>query len=181
VSPHHISRPRLVIVAATAAAALLAGCSGSSSDPQDPDGAVDDQPEPGADDEGTDAGPEPDRSGRATAGSDTAEDAEPDSPPRATLADPDSEPLVSSEGPTFSDVLTIQDRRYEPFDLLIGAERELRIVNLDDEAHTVTAFDGSFDVRVGPGEEAEILTPWPGAYPYSCRFHPEMGGEMDVM
>jgi hypothetical protein len=62
-----------------------------------------------------------------------------------------------------------------------GAERELTIRNLDDEAHTVTSFDGAIDVEVGPGEEVEILTPEPGAYLYSCRFHPEMGGEIDVM
>jgi plastocyanin len=89
---------------------------------------------------------------------------------------------TAGEGPVWSDVLTIEDRRYRPNDLLGGAGRELRVENLDDEAHTVTAFDGSFDVEVAPGDQVEfLLPPEPGAYPYACRFHPEMGAEIDVM
>lgn len=83
--------------------------------------------------------------------------------------------------PPFSDVITIEGRTFTPDDLLVGAEREMRVVNLDDEAHTLTAFDGSFDVEVGPGETVEFLTPEPGAYPYWCSIHPEMGAEIDVM
>lgn len=80
----------------------------------------------------------------------------------------------------FAEVITIEDRRYTPPDFFVGAERELRVVNLDNEAHTVTSFDGSFDVRVPPRGEVEFLTPEPGAYAYACRFHPEMGGEFEV-
>jgi hypothetical protein len=88
----------------------------------------------------------------------------------------------SGSGPLWSDVLTISDRRYEPDDLLADADRELTIVNEDDETHTLTTFDGTLDVEIGPGEQVQIMTPpEPGAFPYSCRFHPEMGGEIDVM
>lgn len=80
----------------------------------------------------------------------------------------------------FAEVITIEDRRYTPPDFFVGAERELRVVDSDDEAHTVTSFDGSFDVRVPPRGEVEFLTPEPGAYAYACRFHPEMGGEFEV-
>jgi plastocyanin len=94
----------------------------------------------------------------------------------------DAGAAATTEGPVWSDVLTIEDRRYHPDDLLGGAGRELWVENLDAEAHTVTSFDGSFDVEVGPGERVEILLPpEPGAYPYACRFHPEMGAEIDVM
>jgi plastocyanin len=88
----------------------------------------------------------------------------------------------SGSGPVWSDVITISDRRYEPDDLLADADRELTIVNEDDEAHTLTTFDGTVDVEIGPGEQVQIMTPpEPGAFPYTCRFHPEMGGEIDVM
>jgi hypothetical protein len=88
----------------------------------------------------------------------------------------------SGTGPVWSDVITISDRRYQPDDLLADADRELSIVNDDGEAHTLTTFDGSLDVEIGPGERVVAMTPpEPGAYPYACRFHPEMGGEIDVM
>jgi plastocyanin len=88
----------------------------------------------------------------------------------------------SGSGPVWSDVITISDRRYAPDELLADADRELAIVNEDDEAHTLTTFDGTLDVEIGPGERVEVMTPpEPGAYPYVCRFHPEMGGEIDVM
>jgi plastocyanin len=80
----------------------------------------------------------------------------------------------------FSDLITIEERRYRPADFFVAPAREVRVVNRDDEAHTVTSFDGSFDVRVAPRGEAEFLSPEPGVYAYSCRFHPEMGAEFEV-
>ncbi len=96
--------------------------------------------------------------------------------PSPDASDPDTEP----DEVAFAEVITIEDRRYTPADFFVAPEREVRVVNLDDEAHTVTSFDGSFDVRVPPRGEAEFLTPEPGAYAYSCRFHPEMGAEFEV-
>jgi plastocyanin len=94
----------------------------------------------------------------------------------------DAQDAPSGSEPVWSDVITISDRRYEPDDLLADADRELAIVNEDDEAHTLTTFDGTLDVEIGPGERVEVMTPpEPGAFPYTCRFHPEMGGEIDVM
>jgi plastocyanin len=84
--------------------------------------------------------------------------------------------------PVWSDTLRIADRRYHPMTLLAGADRELTVVNEDDEAHTVTVFDGNLDVTVEPGERVEVTTPpEPGAYPVRCRFHDEMIGMIDVM
>jgi plastocyanin len=100
----------------------------------------------------------------------------------------DSAPASSSEEeeeelePVWSDTLRIADRRYHPMTLLAGADRELTVVNEDDEAHTVTVFDGNLDVTVEPGERVEVTTPpEPGAYPVRCRFHDEMIGMIDVM
>jgi plastocyanin len=97
-------------------------------------------------------------------------------PPAPDASAPPSEP----DELAFAEVITIEGRRYLPPDFFVGAHREVRVVNLDDEAHTVTSFDGSFDVRVPPRGEAEFAAPEPGAYAYACRFHPEMGGEFEV-
>jgi plastocyanin len=96
--------------------------------------------------------------------------------PTPDASDTETEPAEAA----FADVITIEDRRYTPADFFVAPEREVRVVNLDDEAHTLTSFDGSFDVRVPPRGEAEFLSPEPGAYAYSCRFHPEMGAEFEV-
>jgi plastocyanin len=99
----------------------------------------------------------------------------------SALPDPDASDTETVPAEvTFSDVISIEGRRYTPADFFVAPEREVRVVNLDDEAHTVTSFDGSFDVRVPPRGEAEFLSPEPGAYAYSCRFHPEMGAEFEV-
>jgi plastocyanin len=98
--------------------------------------------------------------------------------PTSDATDAAGDDLTEATG--WSDLITIEDRRYTPADFFVAPERELRVVNRDDEAHTVTAFDGSFDVRVPPGGEVEFLTPEPGAYSYACRFHPEMGAEFEV-
>jgi plastocyanin len=100
------------------------------------------------------------------------------------------DPLVADDEVTdaderqavWADELRIADRRYDPPELLAGAGRELVVVNEDDEAHTVTSFDASFEAEVAPGGRVEIEVPEePGAYPFSCRFHPEMGGMLEVM
>lgn len=53
--------------------------------------------------------------------------------------------------------------------------------NASARSHTVTADDGSFDsdrVVVSDGYSHEFAAP--GAYPYHCRLHPVMRGEVDV-
>jgi plastocyanin len=152
---------RLSLALLAGAVAVLAGCS--------------------ADDPTADGDPAPQPTTGPSSAADEAEPTGPGGPDGTDGGDATAGPATAPEGPVWSDVLTIEDRRYHPDDLLAGAERELTIRNLDDEAHTVTSFDGAIDVEVGPGEEVEILTPEPGAYLYSCRFHPEMGGEIDVM
>jgi plastocyanin len=98
----------------------------------------------------------------------------------ATPAVEATEAPDAADEPAWAERIVIEDRRYDPGDFFVAPEREVRVVNLDNEAHTVTAFDGSFDVRVPPGGEATFVSPEPGAYPYACRFHPEMGAEFEV-
>lgn len=108
----------------------------------------------------------------------TATDPEPE-PERPTLADAQARTAPDGDE-LWTDEVVIEDRDYAPADALVGAGRVLRVVNRDAEAHTVTSFDGSFDVEVGPGQTAQFVAPEPGAYPYSCRFHPEMGAELST-
>lgn len=58
---------------------------------------------------------------------------------------------------------------------------EVAVSNADDATHTVSADDGSFDVRVDGGAEATFTAPdAPGDYAFMCKIHPTMEGTLTV-
>jgi plastocyanin len=88
---------------------------------------------------------------------------------------------ASTSGPSASEteaeselVIVISDFDYElPDAVPPGAAITIR--NEDGVGHTVTADDGTFDVVVGPGEEATLTAPdQPGEFPFHCTPHPAM-------
>ena len=105
--------------------------------------------------------------------------------PQPASSEPSGEDAPSAateeERPRAAEVLVIADFAFDPEDLLVGADREQRVRNDDEVAHTLTAWDGSFDVRVEPGEEGVLRAPPErGTYPYACSLHPQMRGELEV-
>jgi len=53
--------------------------------------------------------------------------------------------------------------------------------NADDDPHTVTADDGSFDSKgLGQGDTFRHVFTKPGKYPYHCSAHPYMKGVVIV-
>jgi plastocyanin len=48
-------------------------------------------------------------------------------------------------------------------------------------AHTATATGGAFDVMIPAGATHRLLLKEAGSFPYYCRFHPNMKGELTVM
>lgn len=53
--------------------------------------------------------------------------------------------------------------------------------NMDDDPHTVTADDGSFDSKgLGQGDTYSHVFTKPGTYPYHCSAHPYMKGVVVV-
>jgi|SRR5271166_4862811 len=53
--------------------------------------------------------------------------------------------------------------------------------NADDDPHTVTADDGSFDSKgLGQGDTYRHVFTKPGTYPYHCSAHPYMKGVVVV-
>ena len=59
---------------------------------------------------------------------------------------------------------------------------KFKLVDADDEQHTVTADDGSF--KFGPFNSkspGELVAPnTPGSYPFHCDIHPTMHGTLVV-
>jgi len=63
----------------------------------------------------------------------------------------------------------------------VPAGSKVTVMNMDNEAHTVTADDGSFDVAVKPGTSVTFTAPAkPGTYTYHCAYHASMHGSLTV-
>ncbi|MDQ0213573.1 cupredoxin domain-containing protein [Arthrobacter bambusae] len=63
----------------------------------------------------------------------------------------------------------------------VPAGAEVTVMNMDTEAHTVTADDGSFDAVVKAGTSVTFTAPKkPGTYAYHCTYHSNMHGTLTV-
>ncbi|WP_427007372.1 cupredoxin domain-containing protein [Pseudarthrobacter sp. H2] len=63
----------------------------------------------------------------------------------------------------------------------VPAGATVTVMNMDSEAHTVTADDGSFDAVVKAGTSVTFTAPKkPGAYDYHCTYHSNMHGTLTV-
>jgi plastocyanin len=78
-------------------------------------------------------------------------------------------------------VVTIRNDAYAPSTLTVVAGTTVAFINRDDDAHTVTATDGSFDSRGLDTDGAWRHTfERPGTYRYFCELHPFMRGRIVV-
>lgn len=97
-------------------------------------------------------------------------------PPSTTIQAPSGTPGESATA------IVIKDFGFQgPSSVAPGTT--VKVTNMDAQAHTVTADDGSsFDVMVrGSGGTATFTAPTrPGTYAYHCTFHPNMVGTLVV-
>ncbi len=70
---------------------------------------------------------------------------------------------------------------YQPAEVHVKRGATVRWVNEDDEAHTVTADEGSFRSRgLDAGEGYGFTFDRAGRFPYHCALHPHMTGTVVV-
>lgn len=74
----------------------------------------------------------------------------------------------------------VRDYTFTP--LTVAPGQTIRVVDGDDEPHTLTAEDGSFDTgSFDASEPGSFTSPnTPGTYPFVCRIHPSMRGTLTV-
>lgn len=74
----------------------------------------------------------------------------------------------------------VKDYTFPPLTAAPG--QTVRVVNGDDEPHTVTAEDGSFDTGSFDKSEPGTFTApsKPGTYAVLCKIHPSMHGTLTV-
>ncbi len=85
--------------------------------------------------------------------------------------------------PAAASTTTVQlrDDAYSPSTVTIHAGDTVVFVNNDDDAHTVTATDGSFDSKgLDTHERWSHTFTKAGTYPYFCQLHPFMKGTVIV-
>jgi plastocyanin len=73
---------------------------------------------------------------------------------------------------------------YDPDNItvVIGVNNTVIWTNNDNEPHTVTASDGSFDSgNMNPGATFAYTFTKPGTYTYICTYHPWMHGYVTVI
>ncbi len=89
-----------------------------------------------------------------------------------------SAPAIAS---TAAPAVRIQNDAYVPAILTIAAGQTVTFTNADDDAHTVTAVDGTFDSKGLDTNAAWRHTfARPGVYRYFCELHPFMKGTIVV-
>ena len=86
---------------------------------------------------------------------------------------------AGAKQPAATASLVIADFGFAPVTARPGAA--VTVTNRDGEAHTVTASDRSFNVRVNGNGTATFAAPTaPGTYAFVCSIHPSMRGRLVV-
>ena len=87
---------------------------------------------------------------------------------------------TSSTGTAAAPTIHIKSFAYSGPDR-VPAGATVTVMNMDTEAHTLTADDGSFEAVVKAGTSVTFTAPAkPGAYPYHCTYHSNMQGTLTV-
>ena len=77
--------------------------------------------------------------------------------------------------------IVIQNFAFEPSTLTVKAGAKVTWVNRDDEPHTATATDKSFNSKtLENGDRFSTEFKAPGTYKYYCALHPKMTGQIIV-
>jgi plastocyanin len=88
---------------------------------------------------------------------------------------------LPAAAPTTNHTVQLKDFAFKPATLTIAAGERVTFQNDDDEAHTVTATDKSFDsAGLDSGQSWSHTFSKAGTYAYFCALHPYMKGKIIV-
>ncbi len=99
--------------------------------------------------------------------------------PKVAVNQPLKQPDVTTANPNAT--VKVSNFKYQPADLKINVGETVQFINQDEEPHTVTAKDGSFNSKALDTDQAWASTfTTPGTFPYVCTIHPFMQGKITV-
>jgi plastocyanin len=76
--------------------------------------------------------------------------------------------------------IEMRDVAFTPAQVTVHAGDTLEWDNEDIVAHTATSQEAGFDVAVPPGGKGSTAVTRPGTFSYTCRYHPNMRGQIVV-
>jgi plastocyanin len=76
--------------------------------------------------------------------------------------------------------LTIKDLEFTPVEITARVGDVIEWSNADIVAHTATAMNGDFDVKIDRAGTASLTLTSPGVVDYYCRYHPNMKATLRV-
>lgn len=83
--------------------------------------------------------------------------------------------------PKTAPAVSIADFAFKPATLTVHVGDTVAFANKDEETHTATAMDGTFDSgRLDPKATFSYTFAKPGTYVYQCRIHTSMKGTIVV-
>ncbi|MGF2034547.1 MAG: cupredoxin family copper-binding protein [Nostoc sp. CmiVER01] len=75
----------------------------------------------------------------------------------------------------------IRNFKFEPANLAIAVGKTVQFLNVDEEPHTATSTDGTFNSKaLDTNQTWNYTATKPGVYPYICSVHPFMKGTLTV-
>jgi plastocyanin len=77
-------------------------------------------------------------------------------------------------------VITMENLEISPADASAKVGDTIEWVNKDVFAHTATAKNGDFDVRLPPKKSTSSVVKKAGAVEYYCRYHPNMKATLKI-
>lgn len=77
--------------------------------------------------------------------------------------------------------IKIHNFKFEPASVTIAAGDTVQFINADEEPHTATSTNGTFDSKaLDTNETWNYTATQPGTFPYICSIHPFMKGTLTV-
>lgn len=77
--------------------------------------------------------------------------------------------------------VVIENDTFKPATITVDKGQQITFVNRDDDPHTVTAIDGSFDSKgLAGGDSFSYKFTKSGTFNYYCKVHPFMKGTVVV-
>ncbi|MEH2176929.1 cupredoxin domain-containing protein [Nostoc sp.] len=97
-----------------------------------------------------------------------------------------NQPMAMKDRPqtsqqTADTTVKIRNFKFEPANLAIAVGKTVQFINVDEEPHTATATDGTFNSKaLDTNQTWNYTATKPGTYPYICSVHPFMKGTLTV-
>jgi plastocyanin len=90
-----------------------------------------------------------------------------------------SQPLANTQAATAT--VKIHNFKFEPANVTISENESVQFINLDEEPHTATSTDRTFDSKaLDTNQTWNHTTTKSGTFPYICSVHPFMKGTVTV-